>query len=304
MDVHASPDPLPELQGFLSHFQVRFHRPEARAALERYTTGLLTELPIKNCDTIAQAVPGTSEQRLQGFLTTMDWDAEDLNRQRVHLMLDTATLGDGVLLLDDTGFAKQGKNSVGVARQYSGTLGKVGNCQVAVTCCYSDPLATWPVSVRLYLPEAWTQDLERCHKAGIPSEVGFQTKPEIGLALLDKARCWGVPHCCVVADADYGDNPHFLAGLEARGEAYVVGVRADFRISLATQAPGRPGAGPPAPKPVGHHPLAAREQGLAQEEVRGPALLAAYQGWGGGRRLVAGRATCPRPARGVQVLLE
>src|ERR687896_658503 len=85
MDVHASPDPLPELQGFLSRSQVRFHRPEARAALERYTTGLLTELPNKNCDTMAQAVPGTSEQRLQGFLSSMAWDEEDLNRQRVQL---------------------------------------------------------------------------------------------------------------------------------------------------------------------------------------------------------------------------
>src|ERR687895_1155111 len=136
MDVHASPDPLPELQGFLSRFQVRFHRPEARAALERYLTGLLTELPNKNCDTLAQAIPGTHEQRLQGFLTTMQWNEEDLNRQRVEKMIAEATIGNGVLIFDDTGFAKQGKASVGVARQYSGTLGKVGNCQVAVTCCY------------------------------------------------------------------------------------------------------------------------------------------------------------------------
>ena len=92
MDVHASPAPLPELQRFLSRFQIRFHRPEARAALERYPTGLLTELPNKNCDTMAQAVPGTSEQRLQGFLSSMAWDEEDLNRQRVQLMLATATL--------------------------------------------------------------------------------------------------------------------------------------------------------------------------------------------------------------------
>src|ERR671915_630031 len=118
-------------------------------------------------------------------------------------------------------------------------LGKVGNSQVAVTCCYSDPWATWPVGVRLYLPEAWTQDLGRCRQAGVPPEVGFQTKPEIALALLDQARRWGVPHHCVVADADYGDNPNFLAGLEERGEPYVVGVRADFRVSLATQAPRR-----------------------------------------------------------------
>jgi SRSO17 transposase len=81
MDVHASPESLAELQEFLGHFQVRFRRREGRAALERYTTGLLTELPNKNCDTMAQAVPATSQQRLQEFLTNMAWDEEDLNRQ-------------------------------------------------------------------------------------------------------------------------------------------------------------------------------------------------------------------------------
>ena len=161
MDVHASPDELPELKEFLGSFQVRFRRPEGADALERYMTGLLTELPNKNCDTIALAVPGTSEQRLQEFLTNMQWEEEDLNRQRVQKMSAEATLGDGVLVLDDTGFPKQGRASVGVARQYSGTLGKVGNCQIAVTCCYIDPQATWPVAVRLYLPQAWADDPER-----------------------------------------------------------------------------------------------------------------------------------------------
>ena len=135
MDVQASPVELPELQEFLTAFQVRFRRPEGIRTLERYLTGLLTELPNKNCDTIAQAVPGTSEQRLQEFLTNRPWDEEDLNRQRVQKMSMEAMLGDGVLVLDDTGVPKQGKASIGVARQYSGTLGKVGNCQVAVTCC-------------------------------------------------------------------------------------------------------------------------------------------------------------------------
>ncbi len=231
MDVHASPDELPELKEFLGSFRVRFRRPEGAEALERYTTGLLTELPTKNCDTMAQAVPGTSEQRLQEFLTNMQWDEADLNHQRVQKMTAEATLGDGVLVLDDTGFPKQGKTSVGVARQYSGTLGKVGNCQIAVTCCYTDPQATWPVAVRLYLPRVWAEDPERCRKARIPAEMPFQTKPDIALRLLDQARAWGVPHRCVVADADYGDNPNFLAGLEARRERYVVGVRADFRVS-------------------------------------------------------------------------
>jgi SRSO17 transposase len=236
MDVHASPAELPELQEFLASFEVRFRRPEGRAALERYMTGLLTELPNKNCDTIAQAVPGTSEQRLQEFLTNMPWDEEDLNRQRVQKMIAEASTGHGVLVIDDTGFPKQGKASVGVERQYSGTLGKVGNCQVAVTCCYSDPQGMWPVAVRLYLPKTWAHDPERRRQARVPAEVPFQTKPEIALTLLDQARAWGVPHCCVVADADYGDNPNFLAGLEARQEPYVVAVRTDFQVSVGPKA--------------------------------------------------------------------
>jgi SRSO17 transposase len=231
MDVHASPAELPELQEFLAAFRVRFRRPEGTKALERYTTGLLTELPNKNCDTLAQAVPGTSQQRLQEFLTNMQWDEENLNYRRVQKMIGEATLGDGVLVVDDTGFSKQGKASVGVARQYSGTLGKVGNCQIAVTCCYTDPQASWPVAVRLYLPQAWADDPDRRRKARVPAEVTFQTKPEIALSLLDQARAWGVRYRCVVADADYGDNPNFLAGLERRQERYVVGIRADFRVS-------------------------------------------------------------------------
>jgi SRSO17 transposase len=218
MDVHASPASLPELDAFLSTFKVRFRRREAQVALERYLTGLLTELPNKNCDTLAQAVPGTHEQRLQGFLTTMQGDEEELNRQRVEKMIAEATIGNGVLIFDATGFAKQGKASVGKARQYAGTLGKVGNCQVAVTCCYSDPQASWPVAVRLYLPEAWTADPQRLKRARVPADVTFETKPEIALSLLDQARAWGVPHRCVVADADYGDTPNFLAGLEERNE--------------------------------------------------------------------------------------
>ncbi len=213
MDVHASPAELPELHEFLGAFQVRFRRPEGREALERYTTGLLTELPNKNCDTLAQAVPGTSEQRLQEFLTQMQWDEEDLNRQRVQKMIAEATRSKGVLVFDDTGFPKQGSASVGVARQYTGTLGKVGNCQVAVTCCYADGQATWPVAVRLYLPKSWAYDPERRQQARVPTAVAFQTKPEIALALLDQARAWGVPHSCVVADADFVVNKKFLAGL-------------------------------------------------------------------------------------------
>jgi SRSO17 transposase len=165
-------------------------------------TGLLTELPNKNCDTMAEAVPGTSEQRVQALLTNMQWDEHALNRQRGQKMIAEATIGNGVLICDDTGFAKQGKASVGVARQDSGTLGKVGNCQVAVTCCYSDVQASWPVAVRLSLPQDWTDAPERLRQARVPPDVMFQSKAQIALALLDQARLWGVPYRGGVAEAD------------------------------------------------------------------------------------------------------
>ncbi len=212
----APSEPMPELNEFLAQFQVHFKRKESEMAAERYLTGLLTEHPNKNCDTLAEVIPGTSEQSLQGLLTSMVWDEEDLNRQRVQVMAALPTEGDGIVIFDDTGFAKQGMHSVGVKRQYSGTLGKVANCQVTVNCTYAERTLAWPVSTRLYLPENWASDAPRRQKAHIPEAVQFQTKAEIALSLLDQANTWGVRHRCVVADADYGDNPHFLDGLEQR----------------------------------------------------------------------------------------
>jgi SRSO17 transposase len=208
--------PLPELAEFLEPFRVHFRRSEGRQSLERYLSGLLTEHPNKNCDTIAQVVPGTSEQRLQGLMTSIDGDEQDLNRQRVETMLRLPSEGDGVLIFDDTGFAKQGRCSVGVAWQYSGTLGKTGNCQITVNCHYAARTIAWPVATRLYLPEPWASDADRRQEAKVPEDLVFQTKPQIALDLLDEARSWGVRWACVTADADYGDNPNFLAGLEKR----------------------------------------------------------------------------------------
>jgi SRSO17 transposase len=222
---------MPALDEFLRPFHVHFARSEATHALERYLTGLLTEHPNKNCDTIAQVVPDTSEQSLQGLLTAMLWDEDDLNDQRVKAMLALPTEGDAALIFDDTGFAKQGKSSVGAKRQYSGTLGKVGNCQVTVNCHYAERTLAWPVATRLYLPREWALDPARRQKAKVPQDVEFRTKPEIALALLDRAKELGVRHACVTADADYGDNPNFLAGLEYRRERYVVAVRGDFTVA-------------------------------------------------------------------------
>jgi SRSO17 transposase len=246
----APSEPMPELEEYLRPFHVHFARSEATHALERYLTGMLTEHPNKNCDTLAQVVPDTSEQSLQGLLTTMAWDHDDLNRQRVEALLRLDTEGDAALVFDDSGFAKQGKSSVGVQRQYSGTLGKVGNCQVTVNCHYAERTLAWPVSTRLYLPKEWADDRPRCDKAKVPEEVTFATKPRIALDLLDSTDSMGVPYSCVVADADYGDNPNFLLGLESRNKPYVVAVRKDFLVALTADGPAVAAevvlAGPPA----------------------------------------------------------
>lgn len=228
---------MPALEDFLRRYHVHFARSEATHALERYLTGMFTEHPNKNCDTIAQVVPDTSEQSLQGLLTNMVWDEDDLNKQRVKQLLALPSEGDAALIFDDTGFAKQGKSSVGVARQYSGTLGKVGNCQVTVNCHYAERTIAWPVATRLYLGKEWAYDEARRKRAKVPKEITFQTKQQIALDLLDKADSWGVKYAAVVADADYGDNPNFLVGLENRTKRYVAAVRKDFKVALTQDGP-------------------------------------------------------------------
>ena len=232
--------PLPELAAFLAPFRLEFTFKRSFSSLERYLTGLLTEHPQKNCDTLAQVVPGTTQQNLQYLLTDLVWDEQSLNRQRIGRMLELPSEGDGVLLIDDTGFVKKGSASVGVARQYTGTVGKVCNCQVTVNCHYAERTLAWPVATRLYLPRAWTDDPARCAKAHVPPEIKFQTKAAIALDLVDEADAAGVPYECIVADGDYGDNPNFLNGLEKRGKRCVAAVRKDFQVATgwgARQAP-------------------------------------------------------------------
>ena len=223
--------PLPELAEFLAPFRLEFTFNRSFTSLERYLTGLLTEHPHKNCDTMAQVVPGTTQQNLQYLLTDLVWDEQALNRQRIQCLLAWPTEGDGALLIDDTGFPKKGRASVGVARQYTGSLGKVCHCQVTVNCHYAERTLAWPVATRLYLPREWTDDPARCAKAHVPEEIEFQTKAEIALDLVEEADAAGVPYECVVAEGDYGDNPNFLNGLEKRRKRYVAAVRKDFQVA-------------------------------------------------------------------------
>jgi SRSO17 transposase len=246
----AGPAVLPELAAFLAPFASLFRRTTSLQSLERYVTGLLTDVPRKNCDTIAAAVAGTSTERLQHLLTDAAWEAEALDEARVQQVVALSP-PDGILALDDTGLPKQGRASVGVERQYSGTLGKIGNCQIVVTAEYiadepgrSDVLH-WPVSAQLYVPQSWASDAVRREQAHIPADQPFQTKLEVALALVDRARRWQVPFQVVVADAGYGDQPPFLAGLEARGLHYVCRVTRTFGVRLPEEVAAAAATVPP-----------------------------------------------------------
>ena len=220
-------------------FTSLFRRSTSHRSLERYVTGLLSDLPRKNCETIAQAVANTSLEQLQHLLTDAAWDPLALDEQRVRLLVERSPI-NGVLVLDDTGLPKQGNASVGVHHQYTATLGKQGNCQIVVSAQYvvDDPRASrplhWPVNARLYLPEIWAEDGPRCREVSVPEAITFASKPELALHLIDRAQAWGVPFATIVTDAGYG-IPSFLQVLDKRELSYVCAVACDFGVRLLSE---------------------------------------------------------------------
>jgi SRSO17 transposase len=199
------------------------YRKQSRWA-QVYLRGLLLEGRRKSCQPIAERLPDGDEQCLQQFLNQSPWEWEPVREGIAKKM--TAALGEGgCWIVDDTGFPKQGKHSVGVARQYCGTLGKRGNCQVGVSICYVTAKGAMPLEWALYLPQEWTDDRSRCERVGVPAEVAFQTKWQLALGLMDRLLSWGVPAPeVVVVDAGYGSTTEFRQGLAERDLRYVAEV--------------------------------------------------------------------------------
>ena len=247
MVIKVGPSPPADLAAFLQPYASLVSRGQSRHAMERYTAGLLADIPRKTASDLGRGIAGTNGQRLQEFLTNTEWDSREMDLLRVQHMVVQASAGLGVQIIDDTGFAKKGAHSVGVARQYSGTLGRVDNCQVLVTSHYVDGSFDWPITARLYLPEGWTQDQVRLSAAKVPAGTPFKTKGEIALELIDAGIAAAVPTEAVLADAGYGDQPRFLEGLETRGLPYLVGVASSTRFRLARDLEADPGEEPAPP---------------------------------------------------------
>ena len=211
------------LERFLADLLAPLGRKDRRHWGEVYVRGLLLDGERKSIEPLAQRLPDGDVQALQQLLGQSPWDATPVRAHLAQRMAHELSPG-AAWVVDEVGFPKQGKHSVGVARQYCGTLGKVGNCQVAVSLNFTTDDGSFPVDWRLYLPERWTADPARCAAAGVPPGTRFQTKWELALACGAQARTWGLPDGVVLADSGYGDVPAFREGLEARGLRYVVEV--------------------------------------------------------------------------------
>ncbi len=237
------------LEQFLTDLLEPLGRSERKHWSEVYVRGLLLDGERKSIEPLAARVPDGNVQAMQQLVGQSPWDwlpIWELLGKRMTVEIEP----DSAWVIDDTGFAKQGEHSVGVERQYSGTLGKVGNCQVAVSLHQVGEQANTILGWRLYLPESWAKDRPRREEAGIPPEVNFRTKWQLGLDIIDQVRGWGLTDRIVLSDAAYGDVTEFRDGLETRGLRYSVGISSSLGVwtepPTAEVPPRRSGRGAPA----------------------------------------------------------
>src|SRR3954452_16050795 len=235
-----SPEVLGRLGDYAELFHDDFHHQSQRSWCGVYLRGLLEDGERKSIEPMAARVPRPPqlldikdpEQALQQFVNQSPWDEQKVVQRYRRVMAERLVSPQGIFVIDDTGFPKQGKHSVGVQHQYCGQLGKKANCQVAVTVHYVSPEGHFPAALRLYLPKSWTASPQRLEKAGVPEAFRKgQTKGQIALELLDQVRREGrLPGDLVIADAGYGVARALRDGLAQRGLSYLVGVTSEMVV--------------------------------------------------------------------------
>jgi SRSO17 transposase len=222
---------LHRLTQWLDQFKDCFGHRAQHVSLRQYIDGVLSDSARKSMAAmLARVSEPTSYQAFQHFITHAPWQAEALWR-RLRRVTPERT---GILILDETSFPKSGPHSVGVARQYCGALGKVANCQVAVTAALWAGGRTWPMGAVLYLPEAWTSDAARRTSARIPAAVHFQEKWRLALTLLRQTRAAAITLTAVVADAEYGDNSTVRRTLHRLQLPYALGISPTLTVFRGT----------------------------------------------------------------------
>jgi SRSO17 transposase len=227
---------IEELWEFQSTFHDCFARSEPRAHFFDYMVGQFSKLERKSIEPMALQVEGGTIRGLQRFISDVRWDEEQMRWNYHQLVAEEMGDPDGVLMFDETGFVKKGKDSVGVARQYCGTLGKVENCQVGVFAGYASRYGYALVDKRLFLPEVWFTEAYAARRARcqVPAEVTFQSKPQLAATMLQAIAQEGLlPFKYVVADCLYGQSPDFLDAVDACvGVTTFVAIPADTRCWL------------------------------------------------------------------------
>ncbi|MGK2316364.1 IS701 family transposase [Gordonia rhizosphera] len=205
----------------------RFARCEAARNAGAFVLGVLSSLETKNCWTMAELSGHATPDKLQHLLSRAKWDADDIRDDLRTMVVDAFAEPDAVLVIDETGDLKKGDKTVGVQRQYSGTAGRIENCQVAVYLSYASSKGHALIDRALYLPKSWTDDRARCADADVPDDVGFATKPELATTLIERALDAGVSARWVAGDEVYGADPDLRKMLHDRQVGYVLAVRRD-----------------------------------------------------------------------------
>ncbi len=248
--VVVAPEVKERLAAFMADVAQGLGRSEQRCCAERYARGLLEAGQRKSLEPLVSRLGEDGDyEALQHFLADSPWDPVVIQQAVAERVVPE--IGVEAWVIDDTGIPKDGKHSPGVKRQYSGTLGKIGNCQIAVSVHAVGEQGTVPLDWALYLPEEWCSDLERRRKAKIPDDVEFQTKPELAGGLIVRAAGWEIPRAPVLGDEAYGKNTELRARLHECGFEYLLSINSDARVyepNTVFSVPARkPGSRGPAP---------------------------------------------------------
>ena len=213
-----------ELEAVNERLSAHFTRSEAHQRACDYLLGLLSEAERKNGWQLAEVVGNATPYGIQHLLGRANWDADALRDDLRDYVIEHLAEEESVLIVDETGFIKKGDKSVGVKRQYTGTVGKRENCQVGVFLAYASERGQAFIDRELYLPQEWAKDRERRERAGVPKEVRMRTKPELAEDMLQRALGGGVKASWVIADSVYGDTRRLGMFLEEREQPYVLAV--------------------------------------------------------------------------------